>query len=128
MITLTLNDIIKIAPILGAFMQIGFPGATTFKIARIVREFNKEIELFENNRKAIIEKYGERDNNGALKKTKDNNIKVQEEKIKECEEEFQLLLMNKIEINAEKIPASIFDKIEITPSEAFVLGPIIDFE
>lgn len=128
MITLTLNDIFNAVPALREISSKEFPGSTTFKIARLIRELDKEIQLFEEERNKIANKYGEKDENGVLI-TKDNGmIKISDDKIQECNEELQALFSTQVEINANKLSVDIFDTIEMTPTQAMNLEPIVDFE
>ena len=128
MITMTLNDIFNAVPTLREISTKEFPGSVTFKIARLIRELDKEIQLFEAEREKIAQKYGEKDENGFLVVLENNVVKVPDEKIQECNEELQALFKTQVEINANKIPVEVFDTIEITPTQAINLEPIIDFD
>ena len=128
MITVTLNDIFNAIPTLREISIKEFPGSVTFRIARLIRELDKEIQLFENEREKIAQKYGEKDENGFLVVLENNTVKVPDEKIQECNEELQALFKTQIEINANKIPVEVFDTIEMTPTQAINLEPIIDFD
>lgn len=128
MITMTLNDIFNAAPALREISNKEFPGFVTFKIARIIRELDKEIQLFEAEREKIAYKYGEKDDNGMLVVLEGGNIKIPDENITECNNELQALFNTEIEINVSKLPLSIFETIEMTPTQAMNLETIVDFE
>lgn len=128
MITLTLNDIFNAVPALREISTKEFPGSTTFKIARLIRELDKEIQLFEEERMKIANKYGEKDENGNLISQENGTIKIPDNKVQECNEEFQALFSTQVEINANKLPIEIFDSIEMTPTQAMNLEAIVDFE
>ena len=128
MITLTLNDIFNAVPALREISTKEFPGSTTFKIARLIRELDKEIQLFEEERSKIANKYGEKDENGMLIAQDNGMIKIPEDKIQECNEELQALFSTQVEINANKLPIEIFDSVEMTPTQAMNLEAIVDFE
>ena len=128
MITLTLNDIFNAVPALREISTKEFPGSTTFKIARLIRELDKEIQLFEEERMKIANKYGEKDENGNLIPQENGAIKILDDKVQECNEEFQALFNTQVEINANKLPIEIFDSIEMTPTQAMNLEAIVDFE
>lgn len=128
MITLTLNDIFNAVPALREISSKEFPGSTTFKIARLIRELDKEIQLFEEERMKIANKYGEKDEEGNLIPQENGIIKISEDKIQECNKELQALFETQVEINANKLSADIFDTIEMTPTQAMNLEPIVDFE
>lgn len=128
MITLTLNDIFNAVPALREISTKEFSGSTTFKIARLIRELDKEIQLFEEERMKIANKYGEKDENGNLIPQENGTIKIPDDKVQECNEEFQALFNTQVEINANKLPIEIFDSIEMTPTQAMNLEAIVDFE
>lgn len=128
MITMTLNDIFNAVPALREISTKEFPGSVTFKIARLIRELDKEIQLFEEERSKIANKYGEKDENGNLVIQEGGNIKILDNKIQDCNEELQALFNTQVEINANKLPIDIFDSIEMTPTQAMNLEAIVDFE
>lgn len=128
MITLTLNDIFNAVPALREISTKEFPGSTTFKIARLIRELDKEIQLFEEERMKIANKYGEKDENGNLIPQENGTIKIPDDKVQECNEEFQALFNTQVEINANKLPIEIFNSIEMTPTQAMNLESIVEFE
>ena len=128
MITMTLNDIFNAVPALREISTKEFPGSVTFKIARLIRELDKEIQLFDEERSKIANKYGEKDVNGNLVIQEGGNIKILDNKIQDCNEELQALFNTQVEINANKLPVDIFDSIEMTPTQAMNLETIVDFE
>lgn len=128
MITMTLNDIFNAVPALREISTKEFPGSVTFKIARLIRELDKEIQLFDEERSKIANKYGEKDENGNLVIQEGGNIKILDNKIQDCNEELQALFNTQVEINANKLPVDIFDSIEMTPTQAMNLEAIVDFE
>lgn len=128
MITMTLNDIFNAVPALREISTKEFPGSVTFKIARLIRELDKEIQLFDEERSKIANKYGEKDENGNLVIQEGGNIKILDNKIQDCNEELQALFNTQVEINANKLPVDIFDSIEMTPTQAMNLETIVDFE
>lgn len=128
MITMTMNDIFNAVPTLREISTKEFPGFVTFKIARIIRELDKEIQLFETEREKIAYKFGEKEENGELIALENGNIKIPEDKIEECNKELQELFNTEVEINASKLPVNIFETIEMTPVQAMNLEAIVDFE
>lgn len=128
MIKMTLEDVMAIAPALQDISNKSFSGATTFKIARLIRELNKEIETFDTERMKLIEKYGERDETGKFVQQENNSVKIKDEYIQICNQEIIGLFKTEIEVNAERIPIEVFDGIEMTPSQAMNFEPIVDFK
>ena len=125
MITITVNDLLNAIPVLRELINKPFKGATAFKLARLMRELDKETTLFEESRQKLAEKFGERNKDGNLVLDKNGNVQLKPEKLEECNDEMINLLNTTLEINAEKIPISAFDDIEITPTQAIIIGSII---
>ena len=128
MIKMTIMEILNMVPVLQEMSNKSFPGSTSFKIARLMRELDKEIQLFDKQRNEIAQEFGEKDASGQLVLTEEGNVKIIESKIKECNEKLASIFNTVIEINADKISYSTFEGVNIAPAEALALEPIIDFE
>ena len=127
MIKITMNELLNVIPVLRELSTKSFKGATTFKIARLVRELDKETTLFEESRQKLAEKYGVRKEDGSLDIMEDGTVKLQEDKIQECNEEILNLLTTEIEINADKIAVEAFEDIEISPSQVIAMDALIEY-
>lgn len=125
MIKLTLGEIINVVPALQLLAKKDFPGATTFKIARLMREIEKEAKMFEEERVKIAKMYGEKDENGELIAQEDGSVKIPPDKIADCNAELTDLLNTEVEVNANKLEEKVFDNIELSPSLALTIEPII---
>ena len=112
MITMTMSQILNAAPVLTKLTNQNFSGAATFKIARLLRSLDKEINTFEETRVKMIQTYGEKDENGMLIE-KDGNIHVMADKIEIFNKEMEALLKSEIEINGEKLSIEYFDNINL---------------
>lgn len=127
MIKIAVNDLLNAVPVLRELSGRNFVGAVTFKIARLIRELDKEITLFDEARENIVEKYAARKEDGSIDVNEMGNIKIIEGQVEACNQELGSLLNAEIEINADKIPADAFDNIEFSPSQALVIEALIDF-
>ena len=123
MIKMTVNDLMNLIPILKELMNSNFNGSLAFKIARLIRELDKEIELVDSLRKKIVDKYSKKDANGRFMVENGQIVVTDKEK---CNIELQELLTTKIEFYIEKIPVSCFDNIPITPAQALSLELIVE--
>ena len=126
MIQVTLNDILNNAEIFRELSAKALPVKTAFKIARLIRELDKENTTFDESRRQIIEKYAERDENGRIKQTPEGNIQLQQDKIEECNNELVELLNTTIEINVDKISIDALGDIELTPVQIINLEAFIE--
>lgn len=128
MITMKITDILNVAPTLQEMINKKFPGATSFKIARLMRELDKEIQLFDKQRTEIAQEYGEKDASGQLVLTEEGNVKIIESKIEECNDKLESIINTEIEINADKLSYSAIESADFTPAQALALEPIINFD
>lgn len=126
MINVSVSDLVNVAPIFQQLATKPLAGAVAFKIARLIREINKETIIFEESYQKIIEKYGTRDENGNFDISEGGIIKVIPEKIAECNSEVESLMMMTIEINASPISIHYLEDIEITPSQAMALEAFVE--
>ena len=127
MITMTVNDLLNVIPVLRELLNKPFKGATAFKLARLMRELDKETTLFEESRQKLAEKYGERDENGGLVFGENGNIQLQADKLEECNAEMLGLLNTAIEVNADKIPMEAFDDIDLAPAQVMAIDTLVDY-
>lgn len=128
MIKMTITEILNVVPVLQEMSNKSFPGATSFKIARLMRELDKEIQLFDKQRNEIAYEFGEKDASGQLVFNEEGNIKIIESKIEECNEKLSSIINTEIEINADKLSYSSIENADFTPSQALALEPIINFD
>ena len=127
MITMTVNDLLNVIPVLRELLNKPFKGATAFKLARLMRELDKETTLFEESRQKLAEKYGERDENGNFVFSENGNIQLQADKLEECNVEMLGLLNTTIEVNADKIPMEAFDDIDLAPAQVMAIDTLVDY-
>ena len=123
MIKISLSELITLVPLLKELINSSFDSSLSFKIGRLIRELDKELELFDISRKKIIDKYGLRNEQGNFV-VENNQVKIIDPE--NCNNELQNLLNTVIEIYSEKIPISCFKNIKITPAQAMILDLIIE--
>lgn len=129
MIKLSMGQITSIFQTLSVLMNQNFSGATAFKVARLAREIGKEMETFDAERMKLVEKYGEKGDDGRVKTDENGNVKIMASAIQDCNAEFNELLNQEIQINAEMLPASVLDEMQnVTPAQMLTLEPIVNFE
>lgn len=121
MIKVLLSDIVNSAETFNKIMQQSFKGSLAFKIARLVRELNKEMDTFNVEREKIIKKYGKKDDKGELIIGENGTVSFDNDVFPELNSEFDALLNNELEINADKLPMDSIDEFELTPKEMMEL-------
>ena len=88
MIKIKLNDVVNATDTFTKIMQQSFKGSLAFKIARLARELDKEMQTFNNERQKIIDKYGEKDANGNLITGENGIVKFSPNTTADLNEEF----------------------------------------
>lgn len=117
MIKVKLNDVVNATEAFNKIMQQPVKGSLAFRIARLARELNKEMQTFNEERQKILQKYAKRDENGELITLENGNVTFDNDKLAEVNTEFDSLLNTELEINAEKIPMNEIDSFELTPQQ-----------
>lgn len=74
-----------------------------FQLARIAREINKEIELYQSSKKELFDKYVIKNNDGTWKVDDQGNMHVPPEEIDNFNKDFNDLLNTIIKLNVEPI-------------------------
>ena len=127
MIKVKLSDVVNAIEGLNTIMSQEIKGSIAFRVSRLRREINKELETFDEQRSKLIEKYALRDENGQYVTMDDgNSIKLNPDTIKECDEEFNNLLNLEVEINADKLKMSDADAFNISPKQMNFLIPFFE--
>lgn len=123
MIEINVSTLVNCTQALNELIKKPLKIRTAYKIARLAREVSKELELFNNTKNSLIQKYGEHDENNNLI-TENNSYKIREDKRKEFVEEYQDMMQQTIQLNIEPITLKELENEEFTPQE---ISNIIDF-
>lgn len=125
MINVTLNDIITNNALFREIHSKPMPARAAFKVARLIRELDKENEMFDKQRIEIVNKYAKHDENGQIIE-ENNQILIDEDKFAEFQEEINSLLSTEVEVNAEKLAVEDLDNMELTPKQTMDLEKFIN--
>lgn len=125
MIEITLSELLDCTTAMQKLAEKPMKTKSAFKVARLMREIDKEYALFQESRKRLIEKYGEKDQNNELKIDENGNYSVSKENIEIFNRELRDVLETKISLNAELLDIEEFDNLNFTPTEMVLLAPFI---
>lgn len=117
MIKVQLNSLLNGIQVFQEISNTALPVRAAYNVARLIREIEKENQLFDESRRKILDKYGEKDENGELKIEENGNIHILPDKIADCNRELNDLLTTEIEINAEKIKIDDIEDVKLTPAQ-----------
>jgi hypothetical protein len=126
MINVTLKNIVESADIMRELSQKSLKGRVAFRVARLLRELEKEFTLFNEKRVDLIKEYGEKDENGELKTDDKGNVNLAQDKLNEFYKRMEDLLATEVEINAEKIDINDLGDVDFTPSQIINIEPFIN--
>jgi len=124
----TLKNILDAERLLSAISNERLRSKATYQIARILREIRNEIDLFNEKRMELIDKYGEHDETGNLI-IEEGNYKIKPENGEAMNNEYVELLDTKLTLNANPIQLTLLDDNELklfTPNDMIKLLPFIE--
>lgn len=126
MINISLRELVDSSETMKKLSQKSLKGKTAYYIARLLREIDKELTLFNETRGNLIKKYGEKDENGDLKIDENGICKFIPEEMEKFYSEMNDILNNIIELNANKINLNDLEELNFTPNEMIALEPFIE--
>lgn len=125
MIKVTVKEVVIANQILNKLKQNYFNGKVAFVLARVIREIQKENEIFELTRMEIINRYADKDEEGNLLQTENGSIHIAEDQLPKCNSELSDMLSTTIELNIEPIKEEWLANAELTLEEAIALEPFV---
>ena len=117
MIEVKMSEILSALPILEELSKKTFKGIIAFKIARVIKKLREESEIFNEVRRKAVENFAEKDENGNLIISNDGIIKIQEDKINECNILILEILNEVVKLEIEKLPLELFEELEFSPED-----------
>jgi predicted nucleic acid-binding Zn-ribbon protein len=117
MIKITLHELQKTVGPFNTLLNEKLPIVAGFKINKLIKEINKDLQNFEEQRNKLIEKLGEKKEDGATE--------VLPERYREFQEEMVQLLELVVEVNVEPLSISDLKDASITPVELALLEKFI---
>lgn len=128
MITLKLEDLVNSTEALQKLSNTSLKARPAFTVSKMLKEAEKELANFNEVRMNLINKYGEKDEDGKLITDENDNCKITAEHINDFSNELKDLVATTIEINANKLTLEDLGNADFTPSEIAALEPFVDIE
>ena len=128
MIKVELQNLLDSMPIFQELISQKLAARTAFKVNKIVKAINKEYELFDETRRTIIEKYGDRDENGEIKSDENGNLQIKKDQTDEFVHELQELLTTEIELNVSPLFIEEIEDATFTPAQMDIMSAVIDMD
>lgn len=114
---ITIAELINATQVFNKLMNKELSPITSFKIAKLVKSINSEIEVFEKERVKLLEKYGTKD--------EDNSYKISEGNKENWSKDITALLTLNVDISDEKINLS-NEGIKISPADMLLIEKFIE--
>ena len=112
MIAVKISDLLNSTETLQKLAKQDFKAKLAWSIARLLKAAEVEIQSFNETRMNLINKYGEKDENGELITDENNNCKINPDRMSEFNKELNDLLDMLVEINANKINMELLEDID----------------
>lgn len=127
MINTYLRNIVESADIMRDLSTKSLKGRAAFRVARLLRELEKEFTLFNEKRMDLIKDYAQKDaETGEIKSDENGNVTLEPERLNEFYQKLEELLNTEVEINAEKISIDDFGDADFTPAQIINLEAFIE--
>lgn len=127
LIEVKIEDIINSVDPLKEFITFPLKAKVAYQVARLVREIEKEYNLFQERRRETIRKFADKDENGEVKIDDNGQIHVAKENVAVFTKEINELLESKIELNIEKVRLDDLN-CDVSPQMMINLMPFIEIE
>jgi len=125
MIVLTLDNLINSINILQRISSEPLKAKTAYVVAKLIKAADAEMTNFNEIRFNLIDKYGEKDENGEFK-TDGNNVILKKETVDDFNKELRELLNTSLTFNVNKLNLDDLESINFTPAEMIQLEPFIE--
>ena len=128
MITVKIADIVNGTEALQKLVNAELKAKLAWKVSKLLKLADQEIQTFNETRMDLIRKFGEKDENGELITDEKGNCKIPPENLQDFSSELSDLLNSEVELNANKIDIEELENVNFTPGEITLLEPFVNFE
>ena len=104
----SLFEVYSSVSVLNKLVDLALPAKSSYKFVKIMRKFNEELKMLEEERQKLINKYGQE---------KDGVVTVEEKNKETFLKEFGDLLETQIEVDWEPISIDALGSVEISVAE-----------
>jgi single-stranded DNA-specific DHH superfamily exonuclease len=87
--------------------------SAAFRLSKLIKEINEELQLFEEHRQSLVKKYGD--------EQEDGNVVIPEDKLEEFQTEFNELLTTEVDLKHDPIAVDDLGDVEMTTAELLLI-------
>lgn len=124
--TITLKNIVDSQEAMRNLSNQQLRGRVAFKVARLLKKLESELQVFNDTRIKLIEKYAKRDENGDFVLNEKSEYQFDQNNANAFIEEMNKLLIEPIQIDANPISIEDIEELDFTPSEMAMLEPFME--
>lgn len=128
MITVKISDLLNATEVLQELSKKQLKARLAFDVSRLLKAADTEVTQFNEARMKVINKFGEKDENGELSTDESGNCRIVPANIPDFNNELNELINAEVELNAKKIKMDALEDLDFTPSDMVVLEPFIEVE
>lgn len=126
MITVKISDLLNATEVLQELSKKQLKARLAFDVSRLLKAADTEVTQFNEARMKVINKFGEKDENGELSTDESGNCRIVPANIPDFNNELNELINAEVELNANKIKITALEDLDFTPSDMVVLEPFIE--
>ncbi len=126
MIEVTLNELLNVSSVMQELAKKPMKVKAAYKTAKMLNAIEKEYQLFQDARTKLIEKYGQRGDDGNLKIDENGNYSVSNENLIAFNKELNEMLEEKVTLNANPLNVEELEEANFTPADMIALTPFMD--
>ncbi|MGG2466852.1 hypothetical protein ACOV1W_03895 [Paraclostridium bifermentans] len=123
---LTNKKIITDSMILMDISRKELPIKVSYALAKNISKIEKELEIYNSERQKLLDKYCVKDENGENKVDENNQLKIQEEHLKDWNQDIKELQNIELEIDIHKFKLEELNGYNMTPSELIAIDYMIE--
>lgn len=102
------------------------PVKVSYALAKNIAKIEKELEIYNSERQKLLDKYCVKDENGENKVYENNELKIQEEYLKDWNQDIKELQNIELEIDIHKFKIDELNGYNMTPSELIAIDYMIE--
>ncbi|CEN87291.1 DUF1617 family protein [Paraclostridium sordellii] len=123
---LTNKKILKDAMTIGAISNKELPIKVSYALAKNISKIEKELEIYNNEREKLIEKYSVKDENDKTVIDENNQIKIQDIYLEKWNKDIEELQNIEVEIDIHKFKLEELNGYNMTPAELMAIDYMIE--
>lgn len=123
---LTNKKIVNDSLILMDVARKELPIKVSYALAKNIAKIEKELEIYNSERQKLLDKYCVKDENGKNKVDENNQLKIEEEYLKDWEKDIKELQNIEVEIDIHKFKLEELNGYNMTPSELIAIDYMIE--